>query len=222
VSKKYNARDIQVLSGCEAIRKRPGMYVGPLDDPTLLSRLVLEGCCIAFADAKAEKVKSIRIEVISDMDVRITDDGPGWPTEMRKGGKPIPVSFFQDLYACRDAKDPEDEGFCKIGISVANALSCFAQIEIRKQTEHEYFGTVEEHHEFDFTKGECLAHSSAQWSFKKVEGSLYPIGKTGTSLLFEFDETILKGAIDADYLREAVKGFACSLGIDIVVKDDRV
>jgi DNA gyrase/topoisomerase IV subunit B len=58
MSDKYSAADIQVLTGLEAIRKRPSMYVGPLDDSTLLSKLVIESCCMAFADAKRGLVKN--------------------------------------------------------------------------------------------------------------------------------------------------------------------
>lgn len=223
--KNYCAAKIQVLSGCEAIRKRPSMYVGDLDDPTLLSRLVIEGCCVAFADAKRGLVKSITITVIDDMIVSIQDDGPGWDTGVRKGGKPIPVSLMQDIYACRNDKEPEDEGFCKIGISVVNALSKYARIDIFKTKDHEFFGSMEEFCEYEFERGECItaAETSSYYSPDHTEAAPPDDKEVGTYLLFDFDDSILKTAvIDVDVLRQTAEDIASCYDINMVVKDMRL
>lgn len=224
MSENLICTDIKVLSGCEAIRKRPSMYVGDLDDPTLLSRLVIEGCCVSFADAKRGLVKNITITVIDDMIVSIQDDGPGWDTGVRKGGKPIPVSLMQDIHACRNDKEPEDEGFCKMGISVANALSKYARIDIFKTKDHDFFGSIEEFCEYEFERGECItaAETSSYYSADHTEAAPPDNKEIGTYLLFDFDDSILKdGAIDTDFLRQKAEEVASCYDVNMVVKDQR-
>ncbi|WP_167455526.1 hypothetical protein [Streptomyces tirandamycinicus] len=77
---RYDATHIQVLEGREAIRKRPGMYVGSTGERGL-HQLVFEVASRAVSEVLAGRVRSVNITLTPDGGVRVADDGPGVPVE---------------------------------------------------------------------------------------------------------------------------------------------
>ena len=201
--KDWSLSQIQALPPLQAIRKRPTMYAGPLDEPTLASRLILDGCCAALESAQKGEVSKIRIEILTDSSAVIADDGPGWDTTPRKCGTPWPVLMMTAIYACKMAKEESTEDLCVMGITVANALSSRARVSVTVG-EHEY--------EYNFKEGNFTGQIEVRGDTKVK----------GTRILFELDTSILvEPKLDAEYLGSVIEKYSCAYGCHIEVIDLR-
>jgi DNA gyrase/topoisomerase IV subunit B len=120
----YDPGSIQVITPAEGIRSRPAMFIGPLDDPLLLNRLIQESLCIAADEALSGHCTRVRVEVRRDGSVTVRDNGRGLPMTPGAAGRPLAEILLTQLFACRAHKDGRAaEACCQSGLVTVNALS---------------------------------------------------------------------------------------------------
>ena len=121
----YDASALQVLPGLMAVRMRPALYVGPLDDPTILNRLIQEALCSAIDEAVSGCCTQIHVSVSPDGSVTIRDNGRGLSMTPDAYGRVVAETSFSELWACRRSKENArlERDCCQMGLAVVNALS---------------------------------------------------------------------------------------------------
>ena len=178
----YAAKDIQVLEGLEAVRKRPGMYVGGTDIKAL-HHLVYEVVDNSIDEALAGASTKIDITIHPDSSVTVEDDGRGIPVDQHPQQKiPALEVVMTVLHAGAKfggAGYKVAGGLHGVGVSAVNALSEWCEVEVKRA------GKV---HFQRYEKGAPIAPV-------KVIGKA-PKGETGTKTTFAFDRTIFKGDLD--------------------------
>mgnify|MGYP002771119447 CR=1 FL=1 len=209
MSTEYGADQIQILEGLEAVRKRPGMYIGSTSSRGL-HHLVYEIVDNSVDEALAGYCDTIDVTIHPDNSVTVIDNGRGIPVGINhKSGLPAVEVVFTVLHAggkFGGGGYKVSGGLHGVGASVVNALSNWLEVEIYSE------GKV---YKQRYERGKTI------YSLKVV-GECDP-DKTGTKVTFSPDDTIFEDTIyDYDVLKNRLREMAfLTKGIKIVLRDTR-
>ena len=206
----YDASDIQVLEGLEAVRKRPGMYIGTTDVKGL-HHLVWEIVDNAIDESLAGYCNNIEVIINKDNSITVKDDGRGIPVDIHPKTK---KSTVETVYTVLHAGGKFGGGGYKVsgglhgvGASVVNALSTWVEV------------TVYKNGKINFIRFENGGHTTEPL---KVIGDC-DVNRTGTSVTFKPDPEIFDTDIyDYNTLKVRIRELAfLNKGLRITLRDDR-